>query len=578
MERPITLGGYPAKQCPRRTHNQFSPGAPPRPAPDPELQAMFDDGIAFEADIVTMLREQFAGSPSDLLIFDPQMDWHRCQELTLDALRAGVAIIVGGRLPDINGRVGAPDVLLQHGGGYLPVDVKHHHTMKPAGPSKAVTVSTLASPTQHHTRAGYSNTAGHWRDDTMQLAHYTRMLQDLGYHATSPGADTPKGLLVGGIIGTSDLTDLLEVSYGIVWYELATPAEKTYSATASGHRTLRSPLQRYDHEFAFRMKVAAAAQAGTELVRPYRTTECGSCEWFDYCTQAAGPDDASFALRTGHLNARQWHHLYRTAGIKGHLTVQQLATIDPAEHAEAFIDQSIGTTTPQRTLENAIRRARMTLAGLDLQPRGGSWPTPPTADIEVDFDIEWDTDGRIYQWGLRIRDGHDDTTARYQPIISFEALDSEREAALAAQFADTIVALRARAALTGKSLTVFHWSHPEISQTRKFPRVAAALNGITVDLLAWFNAEFFAITSSSLKNVAPLFGFQWGVDDPGGRASQGKIAQARQGGPDSAAARQWCLDYNESDVHAQAAIRDGIRHQSPTAAPARLPAAAGDRT
>ncbi len=575
MDRPITLGGYPAKQCPRRTHNQFSPTAPPRPAPNPELQALFDEGIAFEAAVVDVLREQFASTPNDLLVFDPELDWDQCKALTVDAMCAGVAVIVGGRLPDINGRVGAPDVLIQHGGGYLPVDVKFHRTMKPAGPTKSVSVSALASPTHRYQHGGFSNTASHWRDDTMQLAHYTRMLQGLGYHPTSaPGSDSAPQLLIGGIIGTSDLTDLIAASHGIVWYDLGTPVQATYSASAPEHRALRSPLQRYDHEFAFRLKVAAAAQAGNEIVRPYRTAECGSCEWFDYCNQVAGPDDASFSLHTGHLNARQWHHLYRVAGANGHLTVQQLADIDPSTHDAAFLDQSVGTTTPQRTLENAVRRAQMTVAGLALQPRNGAWPAPPAADIEVDFDIEWDTDDRIYQWGLRIRDGHDDTTARYQPIISFEQLDDQREAALAKQFADTIIALRSSAALAGKTLTVFHWSHPEISKTRKFPRVAEALEGITIDLLAWFNTEFFAVKSSSLKNVAPLFGFHWGVDDPGGRASQIKIAQARETGPTADAARRWCLDYNESDVHAQAAIRDGIRRQSFVVAPPRQPAAA----
>ncbi|ORW08122.1 MULTISPECIES: ribonuclease H-like domain-containing protein [Mycolicibacter] len=566
MKRPITLGGYPAKQCPRRTHNQFSPTAPPRPAPSPELQALFDAGIAFEALVVDLLRDQFAGTPTGLLVFDPDLDWDQCKALTVDAMCAGVPVIVGGRLPDTNGRVGAPDVLLQHAGGYLPVDVKHHRTMKPAGPAKSVTVSALASPTHRYQHGGFSNAASHWRDDTLQLAHYTRMLQELGHHPSSlPGAAGTE-LLVGGIIGTSDLTDLVAASHGIVWYDLATPVQPTYSASAPEHRALRSPLQRYDHEFAFRLKVAAAAQAGGEIVRPYRTAECGSCEWFDYCNQVAGPADASFALHTGHLNARQWHHLYRVSGTNGHLTVQQLADTAPAQHAETFRDHSVGTTTPQRTLENAVRRAQMTVAGLNLQPRTGTWPAPPAADIEVDFDIEWDTDDRIYQWGLRIRDGHDDTTARYQPIISFEPLDDQREAALAEQFADTIITLRRSATLAGKSVTIFHWSHPEISKTGKFPRVAEALDGITVDLLSWFNTEFFAVKSSSLKNVAPLFGFHWGVEDPGGRASQVKIAQARAAGPIADAARKWCLDYNESDVHAQAAIRDGIRRRSPAGA------------
>jgi len=63
----------------------------------------------------------------------------------------------------------------------------------------------------------------------------------------------------------------------------------------------------------------------------------------------------------------------------------------------------------------------------------------------------------------------------------------------------------------------------------------------------------------SIKNIAPMFGFEWGVEDPGGFGSMDKIEQARIPGPDGDAARQWCLAYNESDVAAQAAIRDGLR-------------------
>ncbi|YAL83338.1 hypothetical protein ACMYYO_00625 [Dermacoccaceae bacterium W4C1] len=49
------------------------------------------------------------------------------------------------------------------------------------------------------------------------------------------------------------------------------------------------------------------------------------------------------------------------------------------------------------------------------------------------------------------------------------------------------------------------------------------------------------------------------MEDAGGFASMDKIEQARGSGDEAAAARTWCLDYNESDVAAQAAIRDGLR-------------------
>ncbi|HTM84404.1 MAG TPA: ribonuclease H-like domain-containing protein, partial [Mycobacterium sp.] len=155
----------------------------------------------------------------------------------------------------------------------------------------------------------------------------------------------------------------------------------------------------------------------------------------------------------------------------------------------------------------------------------------------------------------------DDSSASYQPILSFEPLDETAETALAERFAEQVRGLRSRAEQHGKSLRIFHWHHPEVSRTRKFAAVKAALEGVTEDLLKWFNAHYFARTSSSIKDVAAIFGFSWGVDNPGGQAAMRMIELARGTGPDAEDARRWCLHYNECDVAAQAAIRDGLRRQ-----------------
>jgi len=178
----ISLGGYPAKQCARITHNRYSPSAPRAALVSAEMQMLFDGGIVFETAVV----DELARRNPDLLVLDGD-DWDRCKKLTLTALEAGVSLVAGGRLPDVNGRVGAPDLLVRHGGGYLPVDIKNHKTLSaatnPESPRSLarVTISALNTPDARLGAAGYSNKAGHWRDDAMQLAHYTRMLQELGF-------------------------------------------------------------------------------------------------------------------------------------------------------------------------------------------------------------------------------------------------------------------------------------------------------------------------------------------------------------------------------------------------------------
>lgn len=544
----VTLGGYPAKQCARLTHNQFAPGVvEPLPVP-PDAQLLIDAGIAFEEAVIDELSQRYRGSER-LLVIDADLGRTERRQRTVAAMDAGVAVIAGGCLPDVNGRKGLPDLLVGDQDGYLPVEIKNHRTGKPSTRA-TVEVSTLWAPDQRLTRTGYSDHGASWHDDVMQLAHYTRMLQELGYHC---------GVNRGGIIGSSDLTDLLGEPRGITWYDLDAQNIRTYSASDPTHRRMRSALQRYDHEFGFRLDVARAAADGRELVRPYRINDCAGCVWFDHCAETAGDDDASFAIETGHLTVREWQYLYRHCGDGTTLSVMQLAEVDVDAHVDAFTVQSVGTQKPRDRLAKVVRRAKMACAGTDFEPHQPDPAEVPRADIEVDFDIEWDTQGRIYQWGLRIRDGGDDSTARYEPVVSFEPLDDAGEAALAAEFASRIQQLRARAAREGRSLRIFHWHHPEISRTRRFADVTRALEGLTCDLLAWFDATFFARTSSSIKDVAGHFGFRWDVDDPGGLASMGAIEAAREHGPHAEAARAWCLGYNECDVAAQAAIRDGLR-------------------
>jgi predicted RecB family nuclease len=65
----------------------------------------------------------------------------------------------------------------------------------------------------------------------------------------------------------------------------------------------------------------------------------------------------------------------------------------------------------------------------------------------------------------------------------------------------------------------------------------------------------------SIKKVAPALGFEWRDDDPGGLQSQGWLVDARSAEDESVrlAARKRLLEYNEDDVAATAAIRDGLQ-------------------
>lgn len=541
MRVPVVLGGYPAKRCARAVHNDFSPVSPPQPPEDEATQKLFDAGNEFEAKV----NERLSQSPGAVLLSDDD-GWDANIAATLTAMRERVPLIVNGRLPRAGAMVGAPDVLVRMGEGYVPVDVKLHGTRKNARRSSAW-VSDLADPTVRRQVPGLSESTWSVESDGFQLAHYTRMLQRLGFHAGEH--------LVGGIVGQSDYTDVGGDPWLVLWYDLAAPRKVTYSASAATGRAKRSLLERYDHEFAFRLAVAEQAKAGGELVRPFHVTECDRCGWAEYCTQVAGPEDASFAIHAGLPTAQQWRYLF-DAGIT---TVADLAAqdLDTCPAGWAPRDTQPGTRAHQK-YRTLIRRARMARDGAAYEPLH-QWPEIPTADVEVDFDIEWDFENRIYLWGLRVRQGQDDTTAVFDPVVSYDPLDDDATTRLATRFAARLRTVIADAETAGKTVTVFHWSHPERSMTAKYPEVANLLDGHAFDLRAWFDTHFLTPDGSSLKAVAPIFGFEWAVEDAGGAQSQVKIDLARTHGPEATAAREWLNRYNESDVAAQAAIRDGLQ-------------------
>ena len=556
---PPLLHGYAAKQCPVLIHNNFSPSVLTlQEVRSEEQQATVDAGNAFEAEIFADLLKIH---PTAVLV-DPRLGKYEAIAATIAAAESGAPLVLGGTLPDdvAGGRSGKPDILIKVDGGYLPADVKHHKTIEAAA-RKSIRVSSLANP-GIVLDAERSTTADYYYNDCLQLAHYTRMLQACGLH---PGNES----LIGAILGKSLVTLAGGVPERVfVWYDLAAPVRYTFSRSRGKVR--RSLLECYDHEHDFRVQVAATARhitgSGNDpkpLVVPIGYKDCPGCPYEQLCAEQMGPDDASVAITRGRLDTREWRMLRRM----GFRSVEALAGLEPEN--PAFFDEYYPEVThlsrnqALNRLRGAVQQAQLIREGIYFEPKADSPIDVPRADIEIDFDIEWDSSNRVYQWGLRVREGQDEQTARYEPVVSFDYLDDDSELALAEQAATRIMQLRAEAEKAGKTVVVYHWHHVEVSNTRKFGDITAALDGVTLDLLSWFTRTFRVQGSAGIKTIAHLFGFSWAVDDPGGRLSMLKVEVARAGGPDAAEAQKWCLDYNESDVAAQAVIRDGLRAMFP---------------
>lgn len=187
--------------------------------------------------------------------------------------------------------------------------------------------------------------------------------------------------------------------------------------------------------------------------------------------------------------------------------------------------------------------------------------TVPSATVEIDIDNENDLNHRVYMWGARVRTGTDDTSAIYHgEFTDWEPMTEESERALAQRFVDWLRAQRAAVEAAGGSLLVFHWSPPEWSKLHKILGREAVSDltgddGVFRDVEAVFKDQFASLRGTSIKKVAPLYGFRWRVDDPGGAISQTYYTTATTS-PNPAevdAAKAWLLAYNEDDNAAMAA-------------------------
>lgn len=552
--RPVLLTGYDAKRCQRRVHNDHDQTLEPAPwEPSADLQKLFDSGRDFEAEVFADLEEQL-----------PAARWRDLSDVrgkqalidaTVRAMDDDVELILGGWLPDDEegGRTGRPDLLLRDGAGYVPGDVKWHKTVH-ARRSGTLRYSRAAEPARVLETGGLAALTTQRTDDHLQLAHYWRMLQ-----ACDRAAD---GGARGFIIGTDRLAELDPSGLTLTWLDLDTPLFTTFSRSRGTAR--RTALERYDFEQGIRLDIARVAEQRTgaaddpePLVKPIFSHECASCPWHDYCHALAG-DAASAHIVAGRLDVREWRALDRL----GVTTLDDLAGLDleDADFLSSYLPEVThrGAQALER-LSTAARRALMVRAGVAVE-RSIEGPVPvPRADIEIDFDIE-DAEGFVYLWGALVTDG--DAEPVFDPTITWDVLDTDSERALAQEFVDWLRAVRDRATAQGRTVLAYHYTAYELTALDRIlgSEAIADVRDLFVDLYRIVADHYFGAAGLGLKKVAPAFGFQWRDDEPSGLLSQLWYADAvaAEDPEKSVAAKERLLAYNEDDVRATLAIREGM--------------------
>lgn len=122
-------GGYVAKRCPVRVAFDVSP--PPGAVPlesSAAARARMHAGTVFEATLI----ERLAGALGEAVVELDHVDSEERERATAHAMATGQPIIAGGRLPTdrVGRRAGEPDLLVRGAGGYFPIAIKHHKTVR----------------------------------------------------------------------------------------------------------------------------------------------------------------------------------------------------------------------------------------------------------------------------------------------------------------------------------------------------------------------------------------------------------------------------------------------------------------
>lgn len=543
--------------CVRATHNEFDrtvprPSAPASAARERQLGAAADHRDDVVAQWVAagpaLLDLRPLGRPGP----DGAHDSRAHTTATVEALRAGWDVVVGGRLPDdpAGGRTGRSDALVRdRSGGYHPVRIVGHKVLEPRRGERRADVPTSALARPGHADAGPSGSAFRSReDDALQLAHQWRMLQAAGFAAAAAA---------GGVVGT-DADPGAEPR--IAWRDLD---EARFHRVQDGATVVLSALAVQDAEHAVRLAVAAVARNRTgapddpaPLVDPLGCKDCATCRWEPVCVATLPADDVSRVLR-GQLSPAE-HTALRALGLS---TVDRLAAADPVALAGP-------DATPARvsTWRAARLGAELARDGLVVRGRPGTVPAVPRTRVEVDVDMECSATNRVYLWGALVSTRDGGTERReFHPVLDLDVQDDAAERSLLEEFLRWLLAEHPTA-------TVFHYSPVERTHVRRIlagrPWPGQALAPGTsadpttwVDLLPPVRACLDSRSGHGLKVVATHgAGFSWRDAEPDGWESQVWLEAARAG---DTAARRRLLEYNEDDVRATLAVRDWLAPRAP---------------
>jgi predicted RecB family nuclease len=546
--RPL-LDASVVTRCRRRVHLSHDPRlGPAESAPGPAVGQRIVDRAEHRRAVGQLLARLHPG----LVEITPEQATMRL-EATAAAVQEGAALIWNPALPDDPeaGRRGRIDALIRVDDGYLPVLVVAHRITDPGAGART---SVLERPWLGATRPDPARKARAGKRDALTLAHALRLAQAAGWAPTRPAA--------GAVIGRD--ADVL------LWHDLIAPR------TSAG-----SVLTDYDERFADRLAIASAAAAGEPaLASPSRVRECRTCPWWRVC----GPElratrDVSLVLGND-----------AAAVLRGHgiSSIDALAALHPGEHPELSL--------PGRALSEAVALARAWRSGFTLVRRRAG-VSVPRAEVEVDVDLESYGESGAYLWGCLLSGADIGEVRGYRSFVTWEPLPGSGAGRAFCAFWRWLSRVRARSAALGHSFRAYCYNAAAenrwlVCSAERFaswpgaPRRAEVDEFIRldawVDLYRSVSRQFLCVRGRGLKVLAPVSGFRWRGEAPGGEHSLRwyRAAVGLDSGTPDPGERARILAYNEDDVLATRSLREWISHRAeievPTLGELAPPGSAGE--
>lgn len=389
------------------------------------------------------------------------------------------------------------------------------------------------------------------------LAHATRVLESLGY------------------------------GDGLARVALVDRQRQVWWLNLSGPQHPRFNLVTYDALFAERVELLAAhdewrAHGGGYPTEPYWHRECEDCPYRGHChDELESRDDVSLTHYSNFEQQRLMHEFNVD-------TRRDLARLDP--HLARLARRSSTDSNAREAvlglaierLDDLIYRARVHVAGSLLRSVESDAMGCPTADVEVDIDME-SYGEHTYLWGATVRlapglDHVDDLSEGYHSFVTWDELDDESEARIFVEFWRWFSSLREGCASRGLSIAAYcFWAQAEDGAMNRAVDPPSPSGPTRVDLDAfrtatpaqWIDlhqqakAQIQTGGPLGLKVLARAAGFEWRDDNPSGEASM-RWYEAARGRDDVDSWRRRILEYNEDDCRATQALRDWLN------GPARL--------